>query len=35
MKELVFEYKNVIWNANFIIDLFEIVLLKSWMEFET
>ena len=33
MKELVFEYKNVISNADFIIDLLEIVLENSLMEF--
>ena len=34
MKELVFEYKDVISNADFIIDLLEIVLENSLMEFQ-
>ena len=33
MKELVIEYKNIISNADFIIDLLEIVLENSLMEF--
>ena len=33
MKEIVFEYKDVISNAEFIIDLLEIVLEHSLMEF--
>ena len=33
MKELVLEYRNVISNADFIIDLLEIVLENSVMEF--
>ena len=33
MKELVFEYKNIISNANFIIELLELVLKNSLMEF--
>ena len=33
MKELVFEYKNIISNADFIIDLLELVLKNSLMEF--
>ena len=33
MKALVFEYKNEISNAEFIIDLLEIVLENSSMEF--
>ena len=33
MKELVFEYKDVISNAEFIIDLLEIVLENGLMEF--
>ena len=34
MKELVFEYKEIITNADFIIDLLEVVLKNSLMEFE-
>ena len=34
MKELVFEYKDIITNADFIIDLLEIVLKNSLMEFD-
>ena len=34
MKELVFEFKDVISNADFIIDLLEIVLKNSLMEFQ-
>ena len=34
MKLLVFEYKDVISNADFIIDLLEIVLENSLMEFQ-
>ena len=33
MKELVFEYRNVISNADFIIDRLEIVVENSLMEF--
>ena len=33
MKEIVFEYKDVISNAEFIIDLLELVLENSLMEF--
>ena len=33
MKEIVFEYKDVISNAEFIIDLLELVLEHSLMEF--
>ena len=33
MKELVFEYKNIISNADFIIELLELVLKNSLMEF--
>ena len=35
MKELVFEYKEVISNADFIIDLLELVLKNSLMEFHS
>ena len=33
MKELVFEYKDIISNAEFIIDLLEIVLENGLLEF--